>query len=200
MQDLHGANACAPMADIPSRRAEPESSDRELVDRFVQFRDEHAFALLVRRHGGMVLAVCRRNLENSHDAEDAFQATFVVLARKAHTLQGPELLASWLYGVAYRIARKARVLAARRHFHERQAAQSAQAPAPAVPDDPAEIRAILDKGLEYLPRKYRMPLVLCYLEGLTNEQAARKLGWPQGSISYRLARGREILRERIGAV
>jgi RNA polymerase sigma factor (sigma-70 family) len=201
MPKLHGANTCTRPAGPATHQAEPEcskpeSSDRQLLDRFVQARDEDAFTMLVRRHGAMVLAACRRILENNHDAEDVFQATFIVLARKAHTLERPDLLASWLYGVAYRSARKAKALAARRSFHERQAGWR---PAPAaVSADTDELRAVLQKGLEHLPKKYRVPLVLCYLKGLTNEQAARKLGWPQGSISYRLARGRELLRERLG--
>jgi RNA polymerase sigma factor (sigma-70 family) len=174
-----------------------ELSDRELVSRFVDFRDEQAFTVLVRRHGPMVFGVCRRVLSNAQDAEDAFQATFVVLARKAHAVEKPELLANWLYGVAYRTARKARAQAARRGHHERQAALMAGAEAIEAGGNSQEIRGILDEELQHLPAKYRVPLVLCYLEGMTNEQAARRLGWPPGSMSYRLARGRELLRGRL---
>jgi RNA polymerase sigma factor (sigma-70 family) len=145
----------------------------------------------------MVFALCRRVLNSAQDAEDAFQATFVVLARKAHAVEKPELLANWLYGVAYRTARKARAQAARRGHHERQAALMAGAQMAQAGDDRQEIRGILDEELQHLPAKYRAPLVLCYLEGMTNEQAARKLGWPSGSMSYRLARGRELLKSRL---
>jgi len=172
-------------------------SDRELVSRFVDFRDEQAFTTLVRRHGPMVFGVCRRVLDNVQDAEDAFQATFVVLARKAHAVEKPELLANWLYGVAYRTARKARVQAARRGHHERQAALMSGVEVLQAAENWQEIRGVLDEELQHLPPKYRAPLVLCYLEGMTNEQAARKLGWPAGSMSYRLARGRELLRGRL---
>jgi RNA polymerase sigma factor (sigma-70 family) len=183
--------------ETESLRSTAESSDRELVSRFVDFRDEQAFAVLVRRHGPMVLGVCRRVLDNAQDAEDAFQATFIVLARKAHVVEKPELLANWLYGVAYRTARKARAQAVRRGHHERQAALMAGTVAVEAGDNRQEIRGVLDEELQHLPPKYRVPLVLCYLEGMTNEQAAQKLGWPAGSMSYRLARGRELLRGRL---
>lgn len=186
-QSPHGT-LCAPPVDV--------TSDSLLLARFVGARDETAFATLVARHGPMVLGVCRRLLRDTHDAEDAFQATFLVLARKAATLRQPELLASWLYGVAYRVASKARARAARRLAHERQVAVMPRFEPPA---DAAqwEVRALLDEELRRLPDKYRAPLVLCYLEGMTNEQAARKLGWPIGSMSARLARGRELLRRRL---
>jgi RNA polymerase sigma factor (sigma-70 family) len=176
------------------------ATDRELLDRFVERRDEQAFAALVRRHGSMVLGVCRRILESAEDAEDAFQATFVVLARKAHLLDRPERVAGWLHGVACHIARKARVQAARRRFHEREAALISPAIAHGAVEDTKEIRAILAQGLERLPAKYRLPLILCYLHEMTNQEAARKLGWPAGSMSYRLARGRELLRSTSGTL
>jgi RNA polymerase sigma factor (sigma-70 family) len=171
-------------------------TDRHLLDRFVRQRDEAAFAALVQRHGPMVLGVCRRVLDHAQDAEDAFQATFVVLVRKAPTLAKPELLGNWLYGVACRIARKAKAEAARRSHHERQAAPMTKAD-PLLEVAWRELRSLLDEELQRLPPKYRAPLVLCYLEGLTNEEAAQRLGWPTGSISYRLARGREVLRGRL---
>jgi RNA polymerase sigma factor (sigma-70 family) len=174
-----------------------EQTDQELLRRFVQHRDETAFALLVERHGPMVLGVCRRILGNTHDAEDAFQATFLVLVRRADSLESPELLGSWLYGVAYRIARKARAQAGRRCQQERQAASVASTTEPLTDLAWRELRDTLDDELNRLPEKYRLPLVLCYLQGLTNEEAARRLGWPSGSMSYRLARGREMLRERM---
>src|SRR5215472_6015997 len=173
-------------------------SDRELLDCFVQRRDDAAFAALVRRHGPMVLSVCRRVLRHAQDTEDAFQATFLVLARKAARLRRPELLANWLYGVAYRTAQHARERSARRHQREREAASM---PAPTTdPESPQlELRRVLDEELHRLPEKYRLPLVLCYLEGKTNKEAACLLGWPSGSMAHRLERGRDLLRERLGA-
>jgi RNA polymerase sigma factor (sigma-70 family) len=173
-----------------------EPTDSQLLKRFARQQDEAAFAALVKRHGPMVLAVCRRILRDAHDADDAFQATFLVLVRKAPVIARPELLGNWLYGVAYRVAVKARIIAARRSERERQV------PAMTLSDPLSdvtgrELRAVLDAELSRLPEKYRAPLVLCYLEGKTNEQAARLLGWPIGSISGRLARARELLRERL---
>jgi RNA polymerase sigma factor (sigma-70 family) len=171
-------------------------SDGELLRQFCERRDEAAFAALVRRHGPLVLGVCRRVLRDVHAAEDAFQATFLVLARKAAGVGRPERLANWLYGVAYRTALKARARAARRGQHERQAG----AMAVTDPEDARawrELCAALDEEVSRLPERYRAPLVLCYLQGKTNEDAARQLGWPAGSMSYRLARGRELLRERL---
>jgi RNA polymerase sigma factor (sigma-70 family) len=171
-------------------------TDTQLLKRFARQKDEAAFAALVRRHGPMVLAVCRRVLHDAHDAEDAFQATFLVLVRKARFIARPELLANWLYGVAYRVAVKARANANRRSAHERRA--GAMTSVGSAPERiGSELRAVLDAELSHLPEKYRAPLVLCYLEGKTNEQAARLLGWPTGSISGRLARARELLRERL---
>jgi RNA polymerase sigma factor (sigma-70 family) len=173
-----------------------DGTDAQLLERFAHRKDAAAFAALLRRHGPMVLGVCRRVLHNVHDAEDAFQATFLVLARKAGALDRPELLANWLYGVAYRTALHIRVQVARRCRLEREAAtMSASGSEPESAWD--DLRAILDEELQSLPEKYRAPLVLCYLEGLTNEQAARVLGWPAGSMSSRLARGREMLRDRL---
>jgi RNA polymerase sigma-70 factor (ECF subfamily) len=182
----------------PLCRAAPADkiTDKQLLHRFHAHRDEAAFEALVQRYGAMVLGVCRRVLDHSQDAEDAFQATFLVLVRKAGTISKPELLGNWLYGVAYRIARKARAMAARRRETERQAV-------PMSSDDPEldvawrDMRTVLDKELQGLPEKYRAPLVLCYLQGMTNEEAARRLGWPTGSISYRLARAREMLKARM---
>jgi RNA polymerase sigma factor (sigma-70 family) len=143
----------------------------------------------------MVLGVCRRVLDNDHDAEDAFQATFLVLVRRAGSIGRPELLANWLYGVAYRTAKKARTAIRRRRRHERLAGSVPRA----APVDAAwhEQQALLDEELQGLPDEYRAPLVLCYLEGKTHAEAARQLGCPPGSMSTRLARGRELLRERL---
>jgi len=172
-------------------------TDRELIDRFLRQQDETAFAALVQRHGPMVLGLCRRILDHEQDAEDAFQATFLILVRRAGTLDNPDLLSSWLYGVAYRTARKARTQAARRRERERQVASVTTAEEPPTDHAWRELRSALDVELNRLPDKYRLPLVLCYLQGLTNEEAARRLGWPPGSMSYRLARGREMLRDRM---
>ncbi len=170
--------------------------DGELLERFIGHHDESAFSALVRRHGPMVLGVCRRVLNDWQRAEDAFQVTFLVLARKAESLTRPELLANWLHGVAYRIALKARSQAARQRAHERQAAT--MLPMESQSSESAqELREVLDKELDRLPEKYRAPLVLCYLEGRTNEEAARLLNCPIGSMSNRLARGRGLLRARL---
>ena len=171
-------------------------TDPQLLERFVLRQDAVAMATLIERHGPMVLGVCRRVLNHEQEAEDAFQSTFLVLVRRAATLERPELLGNWLYGVAYRTAQKARVRLARRRHHEGRV----QPMPPAQPRDEMqwqELRSILDQELRELPAKFRAPLVLCYLEGMTNEEAARRLGWPPGSMSYRLARGRQMLRDRL---
>jgi RNA polymerase sigma-70 factor (ECF subfamily) len=144
----------------------------------------------------MVLAVCRRVLRDTNDADDAFQATFLVLVRKAASIAKPELLGNWLYGVAYRVAIKARANAARRSEYERRA-RAMPLVDPLLDVTGRELRTVLDAEMNRLPEKYRAPLVLCYLEGKTNEEAARQLGWPTGSMSGRLARAREMLRKRL---
>jgi RNA polymerase sigma factor (sigma-70 family) len=175
----------------------PELSDGQLVGRFAAVRDEAAFEALLERHGPMVLNLCRSLLRDEHDAEDAFQATFLVLACKAGSIRKSRSVASWLYGVARRIALRARARAARR----RQETLDRIDPAGPQTDsaDLRELRWLLVEELQRLPEKYRAPLVLCYLEGKTNQAAARELGWPSGSMSTRLARGRELLRERLAA-
>jgi RNA polymerase sigma factor (sigma-70 family) len=172
-------------------------SDRRLLERFTAGQDGEAFAVLVRRHGPTVFGVCRRVLGDRHDAEDASQVTFLVLARKAASLDRPELLAHWLYRVAYRTAAKARARAARRRESEKQAAFT-QAMGAMPEEARRELRAVLDDELNRLPEKYRGPLVLCYLGGQTNGEAARLLGRPAGSMSGLLARGRALLRDRLG--
>jgi RNA polymerase sigma factor (sigma-70 family) len=171
-------------------------TDSHLLERFTTRGEESAFAALVQRHGPMVLGVCRRVLHQAEDAEDAFQATFLVLARKARSVRRRESVGGWLYQVAYRLAVRARAASARRRAHERKAAVMAQA-RPEAEAGWDDVQPVLDQELNRLPEKYRLPLVLCYLEGKTNRQAADELGWPEGSMARRLARGRELLRERL---
>jgi RNA polymerase sigma factor (sigma-70 family) len=174
-----------------SRRA----TDGELLQRWATQRDETAFELLVHRHGALVWHICRNLLRQTHAAEDAFQATFLVLVRKAGAIGRPELLGNWLYGVACRVALRARKTLARRDATEQQGAETEMALAeePAVPD----LNPLLHEELQRLPAKYRRPMVLCYLEGRTNDEAARQLQWPLGTLKVRLMRGREILRARL---
>jgi RNA polymerase sigma factor (sigma-70 family) len=172
-------------------------TDRQLLERFALQHDEAAFAALVRRHGRMVLGVCRRVLRHEQDAEDAFQAAFLVLARQTGAVRKGEAVGSWLFRVAYRAALKMRAAARKRRLVERRA--------PAVPraadltEMPLwELRAILDEELRRLPEKYRAPAVLCYLEGNTQEEAACRLGWTLRAVKSRLERARQLLRTRLG--
>jgi RNA polymerase sigma factor (sigma-70 family) len=184
--------------DFLRRNAVPGAGERdgELLRRFVAAGEATAFAVLVRRHGPMVLGVCRRLLGNVHDAEDAFQATFLVLARKARSVRKPDALAHWLYGVAYRVALKARKLAPRRPVMN-PIPEEVSSSDPVAEAAGHELRPVIDEELNRLPEKYRAPLVLCYLEGKTNEEAARLLGWTKGTVSGRLARARDLLRPRL---
>jgi RNA polymerase sigma factor (sigma-70 family) len=169
--------------------------DCELLRRFVAAREGSAFAGLVRRHGPMVFGVCRRVLNDVHDAEDAYQATFLVLARKAASVRKHEAIASWLYGVAYRVARKTR--AARRACTGVDPAPLLSSSDPVAEAAWRELRPVIDEELNRLPEKYRAPLVLCYLQGKTNAEAAQVLGWTKGTVSGRLARARDLLRPRL---
>jgi RNA polymerase sigma factor (sigma-70 family) len=181
-------------------RPQPEeASDAALLRRFIAARDERAFARLVERHGPLVLRVCRRVLGNVQDAEDAFQAAFLVLARKADAVRPPEALTAWLHGVAYRVALKARSTRVRQ-LRRRQ-------PLLTPPADPRsdpltelsarELLAVVDEEVRGLPEVYRLPVILCCLEGHSVEEAARQLGWTRGSVRGRLARGRARLRKRL---
>jgi RNA polymerase sigma factor (sigma-70 family) len=172
-------------------------SDGKLLESFIIRRDEAAFGALVRRHGPMVLGVCRRVLRNAHDAEDAFQAAFLVLARKAASIRQRELLGNWLYGVAYRTALGAKAAAARRRFKERQVSEPAQREAAAEADVWLDVQPLLDQELSRLPDKYRVPVVLCDLEGRTRKEAARQLGIPEGTLSGRLTTARRRLAQRL---
>src|SRR5262245_38458426 len=166
------------------------AEDKALLLRFVE-GDGTAFTALVERYAPLVWGVCRRLLGPTHDAEDAFQAVFVVLVQKAGSLADGRPLGPWLHRVAWRTATKARVAFARR----REVALEVE---PAREDEaPSEAGAILDAELDRLPEHYRRPVVLCYLEGLTNEEAARQLGCPEGTIQSRLSRARERLRRRL---
>ncbi len=172
-----------------------QQTDGELLGRFCQRRDEaaeHAFAALVERHGAMVLSVCRSILRNEHDAQDAFQATFLILVRRAHAVRKRESIGSVLYGVALRVAACARASLAARRRHERRAAERAQSHF-ASDHGQREIAAVLHEEIGRLPERYRAAVVLCYLEGLTCGAAARQLGWPVGTVKSRLSRGRERL-------
>jgi RNA polymerase sigma factor (sigma-70 family) len=175
-------------------------TDGQLLERFVVGRDESAeagFAALVDRHGPMVLRVCRQILGDAHDAEDAFQATFLVLARRAGSVRKRESVASWLYGIAQRVARRSQVDAARRREHERRAAMTTRESSEIGDRHPSEGWPELHEEVDRLPEKYREPVVLCYLEGLTTEAAARRLGCAQGTIMSRLSRARERLRQQL---
>jgi RNA polymerase sigma factor (sigma-70 family) len=173
-----------------------EVPDALLLERFVDQWDQAAFRDLVTRHGPMVLGVCRRILGDPHAAEDAFQATFLLLARKAGSVRKRESVGPWLYGVARRVALEARGDAARRRPPARPDAEE-----PGVEDrdglERDELHAALHEELGRLPEEYRAPLVLCYLEGLTHEAAARRLGWPLGTVRTRIARGRDRLGGRL---
>jgi RNA polymerase sigma factor (sigma-70 family) len=170
--------------------------DGQLLDRFVAGREEAAFEAILRRYGRLVLGVCRRVLADPHSAEDAFQATFLVLVRKAASLDRHKPLGNWLYVVAYRLALRARANAARRRAEEARAALSR--PEATVPTGAGDdLLVAVDEELHRLPERHRAPLVLCYLEGRTNDQAAEALGCPRGSMAWRLARARDLLRERL---
>jgi RNA polymerase sigma factor (sigma-70 family) len=167
-------------------------TDRDLLHRFAERHDEAAFEALVARHGSMVLCVCRRVLHTAHDAEDAWQATFLILARKAGTQRWQESVANWLYQTAYQTALRARTAARRRAQHEKQA-PAREAVHPLAEMTGQEVLAALDEELLKLPERDRAPLVLCYLEGLTRDEAARHLGCPLGTLKSRLERGRDRL-------
>jgi RNA polymerase sigma factor (sigma-70 family) len=171
-------------------------TDGQLLAAYLSGRDEAALAALVRRHGPMVWGVCRRVLRNWHDAEDAFQATFLVLVRKAASLASPELLANWLYGVAYQTALKARATTAKRKTRERQVTQM---PESAVTEQDLwdDLLPLFDQELSRLPDKYRAVIVLCDLQGKTRKDAAQQLGCPEGTVAGWLARARAMLAKRL---
>jgi RNA polymerase sigma factor (sigma-70 family) len=171
-------------------------TDGQLLKEYIRRREEAALAALVRRHGPMVWGVCRRVLCNYHDAEDAFQATFLVFVRKAASIASPELLANWLYGVAHQTALKARATTAKRRARERQVGEMPE-PAGTERDIWNDLQPLLDQELSRLPDMYRVAIVLCDLGGKTRKEAARQLGVPEGTLAARLVRGRKELARRL---
>jgi RNA polymerase sigma factor (sigma-70 family) len=178
------------------RSADDAHPDRTLLDSFATQRDERAFATLVERHGSLVWGVCKRILAHEQDAEDAFQATFLVLARKAGSVSWRDDVGNWLYAVAIRVARKARVQSVRQR--ELELAAGAEGRTEEM-HDPArtELSELIDEEVSRLPEKYRRPIVLCCFQGKTYVEAARLLGWPEGTASARLSRARDMLRRRL---
>jgi RNA polymerase sigma factor (sigma-70 family) len=180
---------------LSSGLAGGDVEDAQLLHRFLTQHDESAFTAIVQRYGAMVWALCVRRLGETPEAEDAFQATFLVLVRKAHALRDPEPLGPWLYGVAYRTAMKLRGRRAR------LAARETALPEQTAEERPEQIwndlRPILDEEVNRLPTKYRQPVLLCYLQGLSSEEAARRLGCAKGTIFSRLSRARDLLRRRL---
>jgi RNA polymerase sigma factor (sigma-70 family) len=182
--------------DLTARRADEGRTDGELLRAFLNEGDQPAFTALVRRHSPLVLNVCRRVVRQEQDAEDACQATFLLLARRAVSIRKQESLACWLHGVAYRMATEARRAAGRRRKHEGRAR-------PAAVTDPAwsaawqEVQTLLDEEVQRLPAIYREPFVLCCLENLSTEEAARRLGAKKGTVCSRLGRARQHLQRRL---
>jgi RNA polymerase sigma factor (sigma-70 family) len=182
---------------VAARQGNATLHDGQLLEGYAGQHDETAFAALVERHGPMVLGVCRRLLDHRQDAEDAFQATFLILARKAGSIRQQDSVGSWLYGVAYRVAQRARQQRAQRRRRETQGAAVAQSD----PTDDLtwrELRGVLDEELNRLPDRFRSPLVLCYLEGQTQDAAAQHLTWSKGTLRRRLEQGLGLLRGRLG--
>ena len=171
-------------------------TDGQLLERFITERQEAAFESLVRRHGRMVFNVCRRLLRRPQDAEDAFQATFLLLIRRAGSIRKREAVGSWLYKVAYRVALRARLAESRRARREPQGLEF-----PADEQDDSllcrDLRPVLDEEVSRLPEKYRRAVVLCYLSGKSTEEAAAQLGCPRGTVLSRLAWARERLHRRL---
>ena len=171
-------------------------SDGQLLELFLLGRDEMAIAALVQRHSRMVWGVCRRMLVQAEDAEDAFQATFLVLVRRAASIQPREMVGNWLYGVAHQTARKARALRCKRWAREGQR-QGQPDPAAPAPDSCHDLLPLLEEEVGRLPDKYRAPIILCELQGKTRKEAADQLRWPEGTVAGRLARARALLAKRL---
>jgi RNA polymerase sigma factor (sigma-70 family) len=187
---------------LAARQHDDDAPDEQLLERFARQRDESAFDALLRRHGPMVLSVCRGILRHTHDVEDAFQATFLIFTQKAASIRQGHSLGGWLYEVAYRVALKASAKTARAAV-----GQAFQPDERMMPDTSAtdplddltvrELRQVMHEELRRLPDKFRMPLILCYLQGKSQEEAARQLGWPQRRVKDRLQRGKERLHRRL---
>lgn len=174
----------------------PGVTDGDLLTRYLDAQDMKAYEALVRRHGPMVWGVCRRLLQSPQDAEDAFQATFLVLVRKARSVVPRSMVGNWLHGVARQTAVRIRAMAAKRSGRERQVTEIPD-PAVAQKDIWSDLQPVLDHELSRLPGKYRAVVVLCYLEGKTRKEVAQELGWPEGTVAGNLARAREILAKRL---
>lgn len=172
------------------------NNDGRLLDAFLDHSDPEAFAALVARHGPVVLRVCRTVLHDDHLAEDAFQATFLTLFRRAGAIQDPSSLRGWLCGVAYKTAARIRRRAIRRSKREQSWVED-ETGGEIVPEPNHDLFLLVRDELERLPDRYRAPIILCYLEGMTHEQAASHLGWASGTVKTRLVRGRRLLRERL---
>jgi RNA polymerase sigma factor (sigma-70 family) len=174
-----------------------ELTDGQLLEDYLSRGDEASVAALVRRHGPMVWSVCRRVLHNHHDAEDAFQAAFLVLVRKAASVMPREMIGNWLYGVAYQTALKAKATTAKRQAREKQVTEMPEAGARTEPDLWPDLEPLLDLELSRLPEKYRVAIVLCDLEAKTGKEAARQLKIPEGTLSTRLRTARMMLAKRL---
>jgi RNA polymerase sigma factor (sigma-70 family) len=182
---------------VAGARLSPEGTDRQLLLAFSVRGEQAAFAALVERHGPMVLRVCRRVLRHAQDAEDAFQATFLVLAQKATSIRKTEALASWLHGVAHRVALRARRDAGRRRAHEREVKAMPAKNDPRREPDWIEVQAALDEEVQALPEIYRGPFVLCFLEGRSRAEAAQELGLKEGTVWSRLVTARKRLHKKL---
>ena len=181
---------------LAARPVAHDASDAHLLQQYVTRRDADAFAELTRRHGPLVWRVCRRLLPQTHLAEEAYQAVFLVLARRAAKIRKPAALSSWLYAVAYRIARQARADLLREQTRPREPVATT-VPDPASEAAWRELERIIVEEVHALPEKYRLPVLLCYWEGLTNEEAAVRLNWPAGTLKTRLHKARRLLHERL---
>jgi RNA polymerase sigma factor (sigma-70 family) len=176
-----------------------ELKDAALLERFLQEQDNESFAALVKRHGPLVRSVCARFLLDRRDIEDVFQATFIVLASRAQTIRKMDSIASWLYGVALRLARKVQVRGSRRKQHEQRAAMRRRDETPPPDAGWREVCSILYEELNRLPERQRAPLLLCYWEGMTQDEAAHQLSLPRGTLKRRLETGRNKLRDRLAS-
>ena len=188
-------NMMSRLRSLASLQQAGQLQDRELLERFIQQHDEAAFTAIVERHAGMVLQVCRGVLRHHQDAEDACQATFLVLVRKASSIRKLHSLASWLHGVAFRIALKLRGKIARSHRLQEDLQKNR--PADETRFTVGELNGLVDEELERLPEKYRAPLILCYLQAKTRDEAAQALGIEPSTLKGRLEWGRKLLRQRL---